>query len=194
MYLVSLAQHSAWLGAAERPEKPSYSKRTARPQPRYMPACGAENGASKPRAPGHTAAPGDESAARDGWHPPGGHPALRLRSRQEFADAWDDLRAVKLDIGHEGLMREASHAVFQVEAGRSKSGEICRDLLRDGCWRPDVERSLWPDLIEEGLLRRDSESAGLADAADDLQVARPELFAGLLVSDGDMARRVHADR
>src|SRR6266511_1339317 len=46
MYLVSLAQHSAWLGAAERPEKPSYSKRTARPQPRYMPACGAENGAS----------------------------------------------------------------------------------------------------------------------------------------------------
>src|SRR6266542_1825427 len=48
MYLVSLAQHSAWLGAAERPEKPSYSKRTARPQPRYMPACGAENGASAP--------------------------------------------------------------------------------------------------------------------------------------------------
>src|SRR6266498_1193028 len=47
MYLVSLAQHSAWLGAAERPEKPSYSKRTARPQPRYMPACGAENGASE---------------------------------------------------------------------------------------------------------------------------------------------------
>src|SRR6266508_6118357 len=46
MELVSLAQHSAWLGAAERPEKPSYSKRTARPQPRYMPACGAENGAS----------------------------------------------------------------------------------------------------------------------------------------------------
>src|SRR6266545_870787 len=49
MYLVSLAQHSAWLGAAERPEKPSYSKRTARPQPRYMPACGAENGASSPQ-------------------------------------------------------------------------------------------------------------------------------------------------
>lgn len=49
-------------------------------------------------------------------------------------------------------MREASHAVFQVEAGRAKSGEICRDLLRDGFWRPDVERSLWPDLIEEGLL------------------------------------------
>src|SRR6266511_4619907 len=47
MELVSLAQHSAWLGAAERPEKPSYSKRTARPQPRYMPACGAENGASR---------------------------------------------------------------------------------------------------------------------------------------------------
>src|SRR6266508_3904110 len=46
MELVSLAQHSAWLGAGERPEKPSYSKRTARPQPRYMPACGAENGAS----------------------------------------------------------------------------------------------------------------------------------------------------
>src|SRR6266508_5508181 len=50
MELVSLAQHSAWLGAGERPEKPSYSKRTARPQPRYMPACGAENGASQETA------------------------------------------------------------------------------------------------------------------------------------------------
>jgi len=43
----------------------------------------------------------------------------RSRSRQEFTNAWDDLRTVKLDIRHEGSMREASHGVFQVEAGRT---------------------------------------------------------------------------
>jgi hypothetical protein len=60
-----------------------------------------------------TQPPSDCGVPASRWHPPGGHHALRLRSRQEFADAWDDLRAVKLDIGHEGLMREASHAVFK---------------------------------------------------------------------------------
>jgi NAD(P)-dependent dehydrogenase (short-subunit alcohol dehydrogenase family) len=34
------------------------------------------------------------------------------------------LCAVQLDIGHEGLMRETSHSVFQVEAGRAESGRI----------------------------------------------------------------------
>ena len=67
-------------------------------------------------------------------------------------------------------------------------------FLGDGFWRSGVERSLWPDLVEEGLLGRDGESAGLADAADDLQVARPELVAGRFVSDGDMTGRVHANR
>ena len=36
---------------------------------------------------------------------------------QEFANAGDHLCAVQLDIGHQGLMRETSHPVFQVEAG-----------------------------------------------------------------------------
>jgi hypothetical protein len=60
-----------------------------------------------------------------------------------------------------------------------KSGEICRDLLGHGFWRAEVERSQWPDLIHEGLLRRNGESAGLADFADHLQVARPELARAL---------------
>jgi len=91
-------------------------------------------------------------------------------------------------------MRQPSHAVFQVEAVRAESGEIGGDLPRDGLWKPDVERSPWPDLVHEGLLGRDGESSGLADMADDLQVARPELVAGLLVSDGDVTGRVHSDR
>ena len=48
--------------------------------------------------------------------------------------------------------------------------------------------------MQKGFPGRDSESAGLADAADDLPVARPELFAGLLVGHVDMTRRVHAHR
>src|ERR1700730_15042571 len=91
-------------------------------------------------------------------------------------------------------MRETSHAVFQVEAGSADSCVICRYLLCDGFWRSDVERSVWPDLMEEGLFGRDGEAADLAVVADDLQVARPELVAGVFVSDGDITRRVHADR
>ena len=49
-------------------------------------------------------------------HPPG----LVVDHAQEFADAWDHLGAVKLDVGHECFVREASHAVLQVEAGRAK--------------------------------------------------------------------------
>ena len=47
----------------------------------------------------------------------------RLRLHQEFAGAQDDLRAAKLDVRHEALMREAAHAVFQVEAVRAEQGE-----------------------------------------------------------------------
>ncbi len=60
--------------------------------------------------------------------------AATLRLHQEFANAGDHLCAVQLDIGHEGLMRETSHTVFQVEAGRAESGEIGRDFLGDGLW------------------------------------------------------------
>src|SRR5260370_15828217 len=107
--------------------------------------------------------------------------AATLRLHQEFANAGDHLCAVQLDSGHEGLMRETSHTVFQVEAGRAESGEMCSDFLGDGLIRPHVERSLPPNLIQKGFLGRHAESAGLADAADDLPAARPELFAGLPV-------------
>src|SRR5258708_33518688 len=132
-----------------------------------------------------------------GWSARSWIPSMRaaaLRSHQEFANAGDLLCTVQLDIGHEGLMRETSHTVFQVEAGRAESGEICSDFPGDGLWRPHVERSLRPNLIKKGFPGRDGESAGLADAADDLPVARPGLFAGLLVGHVDMTRRVHAHR
>src|SRR5258708_20019510 len=117
--------------------------------------------------------------------------AATLGLEQEVANAGDHLCAVQLDIGHEGLMRETSHTVFQVEAGRAESGEMCSDFLGDGLWRPHVERSLRPNLMKKGFLGRDGESASLADAADDLPVARPELFTGLLVRHVDMTRRRH---
>src|SRR2546421_10037356 len=120
--------------------------------------------------------------------------AATLRLHQEFANAGDHLCTVKLDIGHEGLMRETSHTVFQVEAVRAESGEIGSNFLGDGLWRSHVERSPRPDLMKKGFPGRDGESAGLADAADDLTVARPELFAGLLVGHGDMTWRVHTHR
>src|SRR5258708_452052 len=120
--------------------------------------------------------------------------AATLLLPQEFANTGDHLCTVKLDIGHKGLMRETSHSVFQVEAGRAESGEICRDFLGDGLWRPHVECSLRPNLTKKGFPRRDGEAAGLADTADDLLVARPECFAGLLVGHVDMTRRVHAHR
>src|SRR5882724_6524984 len=113
-------------------------------------------------------------------------PARHARIRQwlvvgqELADAWDDLGAVQLDVGDECSMRETPHAVFQIEAVRAETGQILSDLLRDGLWRPDVERSLWPDLLHEGFLGGDCESARLAHVADDLQVVRPELFACVL--------------
>src|SRR5258708_15838740 len=94
--------------------------------------------------------------------------AATLRLHQEFANAGDHLCAVQLDSGHEGLMRETAHTVFQVEAGRAERGEICRDFLGDGFWRPHVERSPRPNVTKKGFPGRDGESPGLADAADDL--------------------------
>jgi len=43
--------------------------------------------------------------------------------------AGDHLCAVQLNVGHEGFVRETSHPVFQVEAGRAQRREIGRDFL-----------------------------------------------------------------
>ena len=56
------------------------------------------------------------------------------------------------------------------------------------------ERSLWPDLVREGFLGGEGEPPCLADVAYDLQVARPELLAGLLVGGRYVTGRVHSDR
>jgi SAM-dependent methyltransferase len=51
---------------------------------------------------------------------------------EQFADARDDLAAVELDVGHELVMRQARHAVLQVEPGGLQGAEVRGDLLRDG--------------------------------------------------------------
>jgi hypothetical protein len=94
-----------------------------------------------------------------------------VRFPQEFANAGDYVSTVQLDRGHEGLMRETSHPVFQVEAGRAQRGEIGRNFLGDGLWRSHVERSLRPNLTQKGFPGRNGEAARLADAVDDLAVA-----------------------
>jgi hypothetical protein len=83
---------------------------------------------------------------------------------------------------------------FQVEAGGAQQGQVRRDLLRHRIWRPDVERSVRTDLAHERPLGRGRESAGFAEAADDLEVIRPELLLGRLVSCRDVTRPVHSDR
>src|SRR5260370_26797470 len=62
--------------------------------------------------------------------------AATLRLHQEFAHAGDHLCAVQLDIRHEGLMRETSHTVFQVQAGRAESEKICTAFLGADRWHP----------------------------------------------------------
>src|SRR5208282_682750 len=51
---------------------------------------------------------------------------------EQFADARDDLAAVQLDVGHELVVRQARHAVLQVEPGGPQGAEVRGDLLRDG--------------------------------------------------------------
>jgi len=51
---------------------------------------------------------------------------------EQFADARDDLAAVQLDIGHELVVRQARHAVLQVEPGGVQGAQVRGDLLRDG--------------------------------------------------------------
>jgi succinate dehydrogenase/fumarate reductase flavoprotein subunit len=54
------------------------------------------------------------------------------RLAEQFADTRDDLTAVQLDIGHELVLRQARHAVLQVEPGGIEGAEVRGDLLRDG--------------------------------------------------------------
>jgi hypothetical protein len=58
--------------------------------------------------------------------------AARTRSAEQFADARDDLAAVQLDGGHELVVRQARHAVLQVEPGGPQGAEVRGDLARDG--------------------------------------------------------------
>jgi hypothetical protein len=60
------------------------------------------------------------------------HIVVGSRLSEKFADARDDLCSVEFDVGHEGFMPEAPHAVFQVEAGRAEGGEICREDVQVG--------------------------------------------------------------
>ncbi len=53
-------------------------------------------------------------------------------SAEQLTDARDDLVAVQLDVGHELFVRQAWHAVLQVEPGGAKGAEGGGDLLCDG--------------------------------------------------------------
>src|SRR6266508_216587 len=108
MELVSLAQHSDWLGAAERPEKPSYSKRTARPQPRYMPACGAENGASLRRTAGEAIE--HEAVAAVGLCQP-------LGDDVDDDVVWHEFPAVQVPFGHPAEQGALIHVAPKYVAG-----------------------------------------------------------------------------
>ena len=59
-----------------------------------------------------------------------GHP----ESAEQFAGARDDLVSVELNVGHELVVGQAWHAVFQVEPGGSQGAEVGGDLLRHGFW------------------------------------------------------------
>jgi hypothetical protein len=51
---------------------------------------------------------------------------------EQFADVRDDLAPVQLDVAHELIVRQARHAVLQVEPGGPQGAEVRGDLLRDG--------------------------------------------------------------
>jgi hypothetical protein len=57
---------------------------------------------------------------------------VTTRLAEQFADAGDDLPAVQLDVGHELVVRQARHAVLQVEPGGLQGAEVRGDLPRDG--------------------------------------------------------------
>jgi hypothetical protein len=57
---------------------------------------------------------------------------VTTRLAEQFADARDDLPAVQLDVGHELVVRQARHAVLQVEPGSLQGTEVRGDLPRDG--------------------------------------------------------------
>src|SRR5258708_20003255 len=102
--------------------------------------------------------------------------SIGLVLREEFPDAGYHLRPIELDVLHHHVVRQAPHAVFQVESVRAEGGNVGRDLLRHNLRRSDVQRSGWADLVHERLLRRNGEPASLGDMRYDLQLARPEFF------------------
>ena len=54
----------------------------------------------------------------------------------QLTDTWDDLAAVQLDVGHEGLVGQAAGAVLQVEARGTQRAQVGGDLLGDGLGDP----------------------------------------------------------
>src|SRR5262245_2614755 len=89
--------------------------------------------------------------------------AVASGSAEQLADAGDDLLTVQLDIGDELMVREAGHAVLQVEPGGAKGAEVGGDLLGDGLGGADVERPVRPGLPVERLLGGDREAALVGD-------------------------------
>ena len=81
-------------------------------------------------------APAGDQANRRRLHPRGlelgDGPVVPRGLAEQFADAWDDLAAVHLDVGHELVVRQAWHAVLEVEPGGAKGAEVGGHLLRDG--------------------------------------------------------------
>ena len=87
------------------------------------------------------------------WTSLGAH----LRSRQEFADAWRDVEAVELDVGHQCVMREASPCRISSRSGVAPSEVRLAAIFalptpaqaRQSHWRPtDLVR---PRVQSEGF-------------------------------------------
>ena len=95
-----------------------------------------------------------------------------------------------IEVGHAALAGTGPPMpYFRSKRVAPERGQVCGDLLRDGLRRPDVERPV----AARSRAANDS-SVGIAKPRillterDDLQPARPELLAGLLVGGGDVAR------
>ena len=113
--------------------------------------------------------------------------------KQEFADAWDGLAAIQFDVGHEGLVGQATGAVLQVKARGTQRAQVGRDPLGHGLGGSDIEGALWPGLVCERLFCG-GEAALDGHEPDQLAPVRPELFMCLFVGWHDLTRSVYADR
>jgi hypothetical protein len=79
----------------------------------------------------------------------GHRPGTGVAVRDEDTDTRDDLGAVELDGGHDGVVRLAQHAALEVEAGGAKGGEVGGDLAGDGLGRPNM-----PGTFRSGLAQK----------------------------------------